>query len=254
MSKSKIIGQLINNEIELTVALRRLYVLVNDLGNEEIKEWVDKEINGYSVVDQLPEYRVFKSCELKYSGINGSYQVTAQPLPLSWLSKNTIDAISIHRITAPISEIESNAKSTEMLQIGRTNLAGEVNKNTSKDFFGGVQCIEIHQVVPAAQFGRIVTAIMDKVLKALLELDKKFGCLDNLDIDTSKLKKKDRDELSTNLDVIINANKVKIKGSNIGSGSNTINKTTEVGIETEVNITKEDKKGCFLCRLFRRKK
>ena len=254
MSKSKIIGQLINNEIDLTVALRRLYVLVNDLGNEEIREWVDKEINGYSSTDQLPEYRIFKSCELRYSGINGSYQITAQPLPNAWLSKNTIDAISTHRITAPISEIEVNAKSAELLQIGRTNLAGEVQKNTFDDFFGGVQCIEIHQVVPAAQFGRIITAVMDKVLKALLELDKKFGCLDDLDIDTSKLKKKELAELSANLGVIINTKKIKITGSNVGSGINTTNKTTEVNIETEVNIAKEDKKGCFLCRLFRRKK
>ena len=65
MAKSNIIKQLINNEMDLTVAVRRLYVLADAIEHEEIKNWADKEINGYTTDDILPDYRVFESHALK---------------------------------------------------------------------------------------------------------------------------------------------------------------------------------------------
>ncbi|MEG9429937.1 MAG: hypothetical protein VZQ61_03320 [Christensenellaceae bacterium] len=251
MAKSNIVKQLINNEIDLTVAVRRLYVLTDAIGHEEIKNWADKEINGYTKDDTLPEYRVFKSCELRYSGINGNYQVTSQPLSLTWLKSETVNAISVHRINAPLLEIEENSKADDLLAIDRSYLAGEVEENTS-DGFRGVQCFKIEQTVPAAQFGRIINFIYDKTLKALLELDKKYGCLDNLDIESVKISKKDKAELFEELNCILVGKNIKIKNSSIGSGSNTIEKTSHTEIKPEINVSTEKKEKCFLRRLFRR--
>ena len=75
MAKSTIIKQLVNSEVPLTIVLRRIFVLANDIGNENVKEWTSLELNGYKKADQLPEYRVFNSCELHYTGINGAYEV-----------------------------------------------------------------------------------------------------------------------------------------------------------------------------------
>lgn len=47
MAKSKIIKDLVNNKVSLTVVLNRLYVLAFDLGNQEILDWTNKEISGY---------------------------------------------------------------------------------------------------------------------------------------------------------------------------------------------------------------
>ena len=168
MAKSKIIKELVNNEVSLTIALRRLYVLANDIGNEEIKNWADKEMNGYNKEDTLPDYRTFNSCELIYSGINGRYQVTNQPLPRGFSTSQTINRISTHNITAPLSEIEEYSKSKNSLGKDRTDLAGEVEKN-SDNGLTSVQCFQIQQIIPAAQFARITNAIYNVVLKSLIE-------------------------------------------------------------------------------------
>ena len=159
MAKSTIIKQLVNNEVPLTIVLRRIFVLANDIGNENVKEWASLELNGYKKEDQLPEYRVFNSCELHYTGINGAYKVTNQPLSLTWLDPKTIKAITTHRITAPLSEVEKNASSTDsFLGIDRSYLAGEVYKHTD-DGVNGIQCFSIQQVIPVAQFARIINSI-----------------------------------------------------------------------------------------------
>ena len=44
MAKSTIIKQLVNNEVSLTVVLNRIYVLADDIGNQEVKDWVSHEL------------------------------------------------------------------------------------------------------------------------------------------------------------------------------------------------------------------
>ena len=47
MAKSKIIRDLANGEVDTITALKRAKVLVSDLNNDEILEWLDYEISGY---------------------------------------------------------------------------------------------------------------------------------------------------------------------------------------------------------------
>ncbi len=251
MAKSKIIKELVNDEISLTVALNRLYVLASDLDNKDVLEWTSKELSGYKIEDELPEYRIFKSFELVYSGINGGFQITEQPLSLSWLSPETVEKISVSKIRDSILEIENKSKTDRQLYIDRSYLAAEVEKNTYQNFIErGVKCVNIQQRVAPAQFVEILAAIKQKVLKLLLELDKKFGCLDDLDIGSSKIGKKDKLELFDTLNLIltdksITKNKTVIKNSNMGE-NNTIDKKTNVEISPSVEVNSGEKKSGFL--------
>ena len=57
MAKSKILKELVNEEISLNIALKRLIVLAADINDNDLKEWAEKEINGYNADDEVPEYR-----------------------------------------------------------------------------------------------------------------------------------------------------------------------------------------------------
>ena len=57
MAKSNIIKQLANNEVSVSTALNRLLIIASDIENDELYSWVDQELNGYEVYDNLPEYR-----------------------------------------------------------------------------------------------------------------------------------------------------------------------------------------------------
>ena len=204
MAKSKIIKDLVNDEVSLTVVLNRLYVLASDLGNQEILDWANKEISGYKKEDDLPDYRIFKSAEFFYTGINGGFQVNGLPLPLNWLSPDTIEKLSTNYIRESLAEIEYKAKCDKPLGIDRTYLANEVAKNTCDDFMGvGVQCTSIQQRVAPNRFSEILISIKHIALKLLLELDKKFGNLDDLDIGSEKISKKEKSTLFNTLNLIV---------------------------------------------------
>ena len=251
MAKSKIIKELVNDEVSLTVALNRLYVLASDLGNQDILNWASKEISGYKKEDDLPDYRIFKSAEFFYTGINGGFQVNGLPLPLNWLSPDTIEKLSTNYIRESLAEIEDKAKSDKPLGVDRTYLATEVAENTYDDFIGvGVQCTSIQQRVASNRFSEILISIKHIALKLLLELDKKFGNLDDLDIGSEKISKKDKTTLFDTLNLIVTdksvtKEKMVIKNSNVGE-NNTIDKETNVEISPSVEVNNGEKKSGFL--------
>lgn len=252
MAKSTIIKQLVNNEVSLTVVLNRIYVLANDIGNQEVKEWASHELMGYPDKNQLPDYRVFTHCSLQYTGQNGTYVVKDYPLSITCLSQQTINKIEQHRINTPLFEIENNAKTIEgQLTIDRTYLAREVHER-STDGILSIDCLAIRQVIPSTMFARIVNAISRIALDLLLELESVYGKLDDLDIGSEIINKTKRKQLDENLNCIISCKKINVTNSNIGSGSNTATKSTELDTDVNVSLNGNKKKFSWLCKLFKK--
>ena len=85
--------QLLNEIVEtatadaqgLGVLLRKCLVLSYALSNTKLKEWTDKELNGYEKDDHLPEYRKLRVISKGFFvGIGGS-QIRNQPLAMGIL-------------------------------------------------------------------------------------------------------------------------------------------------------------------------
>ena len=57
MKISKIISDLIQDNITVERAILVLKVLLNENDNTEIKNWINNEINGYEINDTIPKYR-----------------------------------------------------------------------------------------------------------------------------------------------------------------------------------------------------
>ena len=130
-----------------------------------------------------------------YSGINGHLQVKNQPLPLSVFDKEILDYIKVNYFDQDIATIERFAFGDNgEIGLDLTELAGNVYKNSS------IQCISISMKFPKEMFLGILSVIKTKLLKTFIELDKNFGCLDNLDIDTNGRKLK---EINNKLNIII---------------------------------------------------
>ena len=272
MAKSKIIKELVNEEITLSVALKRLIVLANDLNDLELKSWAEKEYKGYLAEDELPEYRYLTSSNFTYSGINGRVQVNNQPLDTGFITPKYLKDMKINKILEPISTIEQ--KSTledQSMYIDRSYLSGDVFNN-STDGYSGIQCTSIRQNFTSTQFKSIIETVNSKVLDILLKLDKEFGNLDDLDIGSEKNTKEEIDNIKQDIKVIIFGDKANIKNSslitdslkvdntktkitksNTGKGNN--NLTTQTQINTEVNIEKsqEPKKVCWLKKIFHKR-
>ena len=272
MAKSKILKELVNEEISLNIALKRLIVLAADMNDNDLKEWAEKEINGYNADDDVPEYRKICSHSFYYNGFTSNLQVTNVPLDIRYLNEDTLKMIEYHELREPLLSLEKYVKEfKDGFNLDLTMLAPEVLKNSGRR----LQCISIYQKFNVSQIEKVLQTLSSKIMNIFIKLDKEFGCLDNLDIGCEKQQKKKLNETKQVIQQIIFGDKAKIKGdiicsdnvkidkrktktttknSNTGKGNYSSEKHTDV--KTEVNINNNNKtvkKNPWWKRLFNKK-
>ena len=181
MPKSQIIKDIVEEKASLEQSLNRLYILALDVKNTTLANWAEKELSGYDSTDELPEYRKAVNLTLRYTGINGSFQVTNQPLPLSFIKKEHRDRLEIIELYDSIRYLSELASADRQSEKDVSILAGEVLESTK----GQVQCISIKQMIPQAIFQNACAQVKHKMIQALMELEKNYGNLDRLGIDIS---------------------------------------------------------------------
>ncbi len=181
MPKSQIIKDVVESSVSLDQSLTRLYVIANDLNNTQLAQWATQELNGYRKDAAVPEYRKTRCFSLHYSGINGRFQVTNTPLPKVWLSSEIAEFVSNVMILDGIRSVEGFASSEQGAMKYRPELAGDVSAATQ----GEVTCSSITQTIPASIFQAVCTEVKLRIISALTELEKEYGCLDDLGIDIS---------------------------------------------------------------------
>lgn len=211
MAKSKIIKELANNEISLEVAINRLLIIASDINNQELAQWAEKELNGYSSTDEIPSYRLVENTMFLYSGINGRMQVTNIPLPLKELFKGKDLEILKVNIFDGLKTIEGIINNDTDDRYGRdfTWAAPMIYKMT------GIQCFSITQIVSETALENTLNTVKTILLKVLIQLDKSYGCLDDLDIDITGKTHEEVTEINTTINnYIFTDNSVRIGDKN----------------------------------------
>lgn len=156
----------------------RLKIITSSLQNEDLNRWIDSELSGYSSEVDLPEYRKKVGYVIRYSGINGSFQVNNQVLPESFFPKEIKKVIQNRYLLQNISSIEKSAKNDTQSVYNLIDLAGIVQKNSD----GYIQCMKLEQVIDKQSFYYVIGQVKNQLISILLDLEKEFGVLDELDI------------------------------------------------------------------------
>ena len=179
MPKSKIIKDVVNDTVPLDISLTRLMILAKDVHNSKLASWAEKELTGYAEDDEIPAYRKVRCPKFRYSGINGNFQVTHSPLPLSFIGEDFLERIVEVNIYNDIKSIKKFAESMNTITRDHTALAGNISNATG----GEVICTSIEQVLPQSIFDGIYSKVKNMLINALYGLEKEYGDLDVLGID-----------------------------------------------------------------------
>lgn len=185
---SKILNEIATDSISLNECLQRLLIIANKTNNIELSEWCSRELVGYKNKKDIPDYRMFKSRNIIYSGINGRYQITGQPMQPGYLSEKSIKAVEDVFLYESISEVEKRKDAEDHLSRDLTCLASEVYSRTKDEYTGmGVQCTSIQQIIPQQFYGEIFSAVKTRVINLLCYYESKKVDLDNLDVSKNKV-------------------------------------------------------------------
>ena len=199
--KSKIIKQLVNNEISLTQALTHLQTLAHDLNNKDLESWAKKEKVGYSTSDKLPKYRQTESFYFTYSGFNGRYEVKNAPLPVGFLSEETLNKIGKLEFPQSVRALEEYLiGESQNVTIDRSIYAIEVVERSND----GITPLTLGQILPKSFFYNALEQIKNKTLESLLRLEDEFGVLDDLNIDVSNRPRAYVEQFNKDMNTTIN--------------------------------------------------
>lgn len=207
--RSKIIKDLIMDNINVLQAMQSLNLMLEDIGNKNIKKWVNNEINGYQKDDAIPNYR--KANTMLIGNVQVDYNVYNNiNIPLS--DSKAIEAFTKLEIREPISTIIQLAKAEKESESHSLMLeANIVLVNQYQQTNGNV--ISAHRKLSIYTYNNVIGMIKDKLLEIFRVLENDYGNLDELYIDFSDISKKD-ETVEKLVSIVNNDNSIRIGNNN----------------------------------------
>lgn len=207
--RSKILVDLINDKKDVKKAFQILSLLLEDIENKDIENWMKYEINGYPKGVKVPEYRIIKASIIgtikTYNMIIGSYDI---PVPLKEKK-----VLSKHIVRDSVAEITQYAFAEE--QSERHCLLSPLDIG----YINSVALIQEAEVTHANLqlnmygYTNILNLLKDKLIEIFKKLEKQYGCLDDYYIEFES--EKDKEDTSKQLlKIIYNDYSVKIGDNN----------------------------------------
>jgi len=95
--------KMLDKNYTVTDLLRVGLILANKLKSDEIKEWVNKELYGYKVSDEIPDYRKIPVYVKFYNPVRGWCPVVIQ-------DQDFINELSKMKMKQSISELEMHGR------------------------------------------------------------------------------------------------------------------------------------------------
>ena len=180
--RSQLLRDLIAPNPDIESIFFRLKVILNDLpdidGTVQIRKWIDNELSGYPNSTLLPEYRIMKGTPQGTYITNYTHQFSnaTVPIRLSNMPLKDIEHWEIINITNPIKDIQNMIKQDK--PVGRS-IPTELLHLYSTDEF---QMLGVTMQLAPSQLFTIETTVKRKLTEIILELEKEFVDIDELDI------------------------------------------------------------------------
>ena len=219
MAKSRIIKELANSEVNTSTALKRTKVLLQEIDNQDLLNWINYEIEGYPAEADVPEYRMITG-QLRGTYFKGSMasHMTYKnvPLPLGKMPEDVRKDFLRRAITEGVEALSETVEQTKKGGTFAFVLPADVYPIIAlynDDPYMIIVSANVELSIPRIR--NIFSKIESKLLDILAFLEKEFGNLDELDIDVDKKTDDEMKEIINHIYCIIfNDNSVEIGNNN----------------------------------------
>ena len=225
----ELIKDLSFDKITLNQALTRAKIIAFEINNEDFKNWINKELNGYSVNDKLPDYRIIP-CDI-FAVLKAYGQRKTVPYDMTSIDKELDGKIYKMDILQSVSVLESELKDSEETY-GYQNFPIHILQKLKKN---NKLITSVQRRIQHSQLQNILNLTKQKLLDTLLDLDKVFPDLQ----DNFKNTPENQEKTNTIINNHIYGDNA---SSNIGVGdslSQKISNNYEIKIEQTISDLKE---------------
>jgi hypothetical protein len=159
-----------DSTIPIVDLLRKCKVLASRLRHQEFSDWINKELNGYPIPKEIPQYRrmVFNNPIGNFIGPYGSEYRNA-PIPPSCIPEEIREMVTNANMAQPIAELEELSKTTKNLQHAWTgDLIAYMDGQA--EIYHGMRLRHAHSVVSPAMLKGIVDTVRTRLLDYVLAI------------------------------------------------------------------------------------
>lgn len=183
----KLISDISYDKVSMTQALTRAKVIAYQIDNDEFKNWINRELNGYENEESVPNYRQL-SCEI-FAQLDDIYHGTRiVPIDLSSINDQVDWDIYQVKHTGSISSVEENYLNSESSNETYGYIDFPIKMMISiQKMTQRYDISAIKRKLQFSQLGNILNMTKQLLLDTLLELNKAFPNLkDDYMIDEEK--------------------------------------------------------------------
>ena len=174
---NEIIEEATDPRASVAGTLRKCLILAFELKNEKLKQWAEKELNGYHRKDEgdIPEYRrATLHSKGNFIGPFGSW-MKDRPLPMTVLKPEHRSLLDPAILTEPIASYEINA--TKKIDVGHfsINWAPDLIVLYQAKYIEGWALSSAWQEIPSGLIVAVVDSVRNRLLRFALELREELG-------------------------------------------------------------------------------
>jgi AbiTii len=160
----------IDSSVDVVQVLRKCRVLASRLSHDDLKAWVQKELDGYADGEELPDYRI-KRCQSKgnFVGFAGR-QLNNAPIPTQNLPEPLRESISQVRFRESVSALQNLAQTGDRDSFGSA-WPTELIAPYAEEFYEDFVLVQAYQVIPRNAFVWIIETVRNRVLNFALEIE-----------------------------------------------------------------------------------
>jgi AbiTii len=164
-------SELATSRGDVTNVLRKCKILAARLGSKEFAQWVDWELNGYPVEQQVLGYR---QLGVTWFGdfMSAAWQANGRALPSYVFPEHIRDKIDRLDYRPGIATVAS------FVETGARTEEPELAALIGYKCFRGMNCVRAYQFIPGSTFEQLISAVKSRILDFVLEIEcgsRKFG-------------------------------------------------------------------------------
>jgi len=162
-----LITEVVDSSSDLSQVLRKARVLASELRSDELRVWVEAELNGYTSTDPLPDYRVSVASNfgnfVGYAGSQGKgLPIPPSTLPEQW--RGSVSRLELHQGLAALQEM-FNSEEGYKEQWSADNIAA-----VAQDIYHDMTMLSAWKTIPKARIAGVIDTVRSRLLGFLLDL------------------------------------------------------------------------------------
>lgn len=155
--------------------LRLCMRLADRLNNDELMNWAQSELNGYSSIKKLPDYRISPALVLgNFSGSFGA-RLNNAPIPKVVIDKEHRENLFTDYMTEPAAELEQLTKGKEDQQLTAQWPSDAIAYYQQKPIYRDMVLMSAWRVTSKASISGIVDIIRTRVLEFIIKIQRELN-------------------------------------------------------------------------------